>query len=65
MNAYLRKTAGTGLHRSTMCAMSTDSARRLGYELINQEGEARRGRFTTAHGVVETPASMPVAPKPR
>ena len=40
--------------------MSTDDALRLGYELINQEGEARRGRFTTAHGVVETPAFMPV-----
>ena len=44
--------------------MSTDTsssrANALSYELIAQDGEARRGRFTTSHGSVETPAFMPV-----
>ena len=31
------------------------------YELIRQQGRARRGRFTTVHGTVETPAFMNVA----
>jgi queuine tRNA-ribosyltransferase len=30
------------------------------FELLATDGAARRGRFTTAHGVVETPAFMPV-----
>src|SRR3954464_4053875 len=30
------------------------------FELLNTEGKARRGRLTTAHGVIETPAYMPV-----
>ena len=30
------------------------------YENISQDGPARRGRFTTAHGEVDTPAFMPV-----
>lgn len=30
------------------------------FELLQNEGKARRGRLTTAHGVVETPAYMPV-----
>jgi queuine tRNA-ribosyltransferase len=32
----------------------------LGFELLAHEGAARRGRLTTAHGTVETPAFMPV-----
>jgi queuine tRNA-ribosyltransferase len=32
----------------------------LRYELLARSGQARRGRFWTAHGVVETPAFMPV-----
>ena len=32
----------------------------LHYQLLAQSGQARRGRFWTAHGVVETPAFMPV-----
>ncbi len=31
-----------------------------GFELLTTDGSARRGRITTAHGVVETPAFMPV-----
>jgi len=32
----------------------------LRFELVATDGVARRGRLTTAHGVVETPAFMPV-----
>ena len=32
----------------------------IGFELLAGDGEARRGRLTTAHGSVETPAFMPV-----
>jgi len=32
----------------------------LGFELLNTSGRSRRGRLTTAHGTVETPAFMPV-----
>jgi queuine tRNA-ribosyltransferase len=32
----------------------------LGFDLIGTDGSARRGRITTAHGTVETPAFMPV-----
>ncbi len=32
----------------------------LGFELLARDGKARRGRITTAHGTVETPAFMPV-----
>ena len=32
----------------------------LSFELLGNDGEARRGRLTTAHGTVETPAFMPV-----
>jgi queuine tRNA-ribosyltransferase len=32
----------------------------LHYQLVAQSTRARRGRFVTAHGVVETPAFMPV-----
>jgi len=32
----------------------------FGYELVGTDGAARRGRLTTSHGVVETPAFMPV-----
>lgn len=30
------------------------------YELIKKDGEAKRGRFTTVHGVIETPVFMNV-----
>lgn len=30
------------------------------YELLARDGAARRGRLTTAHGVIDTPAFMPV-----
>lgn len=30
------------------------------YELLNIDGKAKRGRFTTAHGVIETPVFMNV-----
>ena len=32
----------------------------LGFERLGQDGAARRGRLTTAHGTVETPAFMAV-----
>jgi queuine tRNA-ribosyltransferase len=32
----------------------------IGFELLGQEAQARRGRLTLGHGVVETPAFMPV-----
>src|SRR5258708_38706436 len=32
----------------------------LTFEILATDGEARLGRLTTAHGVVETPAFMPV-----
>ncbi|HET7340488.1 MAG TPA: tRNA guanosine(34) transglycosylase Tgt [Methylomirabilota bacterium] len=32
----------------------------LRFELLSTDGAARRGRLTTAHGVVDTPAFMPV-----
>src|SRR5436190_7659326 len=32
----------------------------LGFDLLGTDGAARRGRLTTAHGTVETPAFMPV-----
>jgi len=32
----------------------------IGYEVMARDGAARRGRLTTAHGMVETPAFMPV-----
>jgi queuine tRNA-ribosyltransferase len=32
----------------------------LGFDLLATDGAARRGRLTTAHGTVETPAFMPV-----
>lgn len=33
------------------------------FEVLDEDGDARRGRLSTAHGVVETPAFMPVATK--
>jgi queuine tRNA-ribosyltransferase len=33
---------------------------RFGFELLDRDGPARRGRISTAHGTVETPAFMPV-----
>ena len=32
----------------------------LRFELLRTEGQARRGRLTLNHGVVETPVFMPV-----
>ncbi len=32
----------------------------LSFEVLNRDGAARRGRLTTPHGVIETPAFMPV-----
>ncbi|GBD44264.1 Queuine tRNA-ribosyltransferase [bacterium HR40] len=32
----------------------------IGFEVLARDGAARRGRLTTAHGTVETPAFMPV-----
>ncbi len=32
----------------------------FGFELLAQDGAVRRGRVTTAHGTIETPAFMPV-----
>ncbi|HVH66152.1 MAG TPA: tRNA guanosine(34) transglycosylase Tgt, partial [Candidatus Acidoferrum sp.] len=32
----------------------------MSFELLAQEDGARRGRLTTAHGAIETPAFMPV-----
>ena len=32
----------------------------LSWELLGSDGAARRGRITTAHGTIETPAFMPV-----
>ena len=32
----------------------------IGFEVLARDGAARRGRLTTAHGLVETPAFMPV-----
>ncbi|MFW5829568.1 MAG: tRNA guanosine(34) transglycosylase Tgt [Planctomycetota bacterium] len=40
--------------------MSDQAQRDLAFELLAQDGAARRGRFRTAHGAVETPAFMPV-----
>jgi queuine tRNA-ribosyltransferase len=36
------------------------SSARLTFELLHTDGSARRGRITTAHGVIETPVFMPV-----
>ncbi|SUS03724.1 tRNA-guanine transglycosylase [Candidatus Defluviicoccus seviourii] len=36
------------------------SANGLGFTLLGTDGRARRGRLSTAHGMVETPAFMPV-----
>ena len=32
----------------------------LKFEILATDGAARRGRLTTAHGVVDTPVFMPV-----
>ncbi|HZT88219.1 MAG TPA: tRNA guanosine(34) transglycosylase Tgt [Stellaceae bacterium] len=32
----------------------------IGFEVLTADGAARRGRLTTAHGVIETPVFMPV-----
>ncbi|RDD60681.1 tRNA guanosine(34) transglycosylase Tgt [Ferruginivarius sediminum] len=38
----------------------TGSSVEFGYRLLARDGAARRGRVTTAHGAIETPAFMPV-----
>ncbi len=38
----------------------TETARKFGFKLIATDGMARRGEITTPHGVVRTPAFMPV-----
>jgi queuine tRNA-ribosyltransferase len=43
-----------------MPAMPGPQRHRLGFEVLATSGKARRGRFRTAHGTVETPAFMPV-----
>ena len=35
-------------------------ADQFGFELLATDGKARRGRVTTAHGQIDTPAFMPV-----
>ena len=32
----------------------------FGFEVLGTDGNARRGRLTTAHGTIETPVFMPV-----
>src|SRR5438874_13305917 len=32
----------------------------LGFEILAQDGAARTGRLTTAHGAIDTPAFMPI-----
>src|SRR5215468_5965877 len=32
----------------------------IGFEILARDGAARLGRLTTAHGVIDTPAFMPV-----
>ena len=58
-----------GLHKRLLSALSTDhqSTKALKHQSTkfqelcrNSKGSARRGRLHTAHGVVETPAFMPV-----
>ena len=63
-----RLRAGVAILRTSMPAMTTDQPALpdwqpgggLHYQEIVRRGEARRGRFVTAHGVVETPTFMPV-----
>jgi queuine tRNA-ribosyltransferase len=38
----------------------TNASAEFGYRLLARDGAARRGRVTTAHGTIETPAFMPV-----
>ncbi|QFT32177.1 Queuine tRNA-ribosyltransferase [Labrenzia sp. THAF82] len=38
----------------------TEQNKRFGFKLISSDGMARRGEITTPHGVVRTPAFMPV-----
>ena len=34
------------------------------YQLIKQDGKAKRGRLTTVHGVIETPVFISLKPDP-
>ncbi len=49
-----------GAERRAGCLASCQTTRVIRFHLIAQEGAARRGRLETPHGVVETPAFMPV-----
>lgn len=40
---------------------TTDRQSPLTFEILAEEGDARAGRLTTPHGVIETPAFVPVA----
>ena len=40
--------------------MNRGNAVTIGFEVLARDGAARLGRLTTAHGVIETPAFMPV-----
>jgi queuine tRNA-ribosyltransferase len=44
----------------TTLAAGAGSPAAFAFELTHRDGRARRGRLTTPHGVVETPAFMPV-----
>ncbi len=44
-----------------MTARTTDVTASFAFSASHHDGTARLGRFTTPHGVVETPAFMPVA----
>ena len=32
----------------------------IGFKLISEDGDARLGEITTSHGIIDTPAFMPV-----
>src|SRR5438105_15020136 len=43
-----------------MVAAERPRAMSIGFEVLARDGAARRGRLTTAHGAIDTPAFMPV-----
>ena len=65
MQSGLRPRHRSGAIASTPTAMPVSWSGRpdmspLRFELLAEDGAARRGRLHTAHGTVETPAFMPV-----
>ena len=38
----------------------SQAAERVSFELLHADGDARRGRLSTPHGIIETPVFMPV-----